>query len=56
MDCIATVAMNDANGGEGRLDGIVEDVPLDYGSIRTRANLYVGKHVPFDLLLRRPWQ
>src|SRR6202790_4034349 len=56
IDCTATVSMNDANGGQGKIEGIVEDVPLDYGSVRTRANLYVGQHVPFDLLLGRPWQ
>src|SRR6202451_748577 len=56
IDYSATVSMNDANGGEGKLGGIVENVPLDYGSVRTRANLFVGAHVPFDLLLGRPWQ
>ena len=56
IDYSAKQSMNDANGGEGKLQGIVENVPLDYGSVRTRANLYVGSHVPFDLLLGRPWQ
>src|SRR6202044_3297407 len=56
IDYSATVSMNDANGGEGKLGGIVENVPLDYGSVRTHADLFVGAHVPFDLLLGRPWQ
>jgi hypothetical protein len=48
--------MNDANGGEGHLSGMVENVPLNCGGVMTQANLYVGEHVPFDLLLGRPWQ
>jgi len=56
IDFTASMSMNDANGGEGKLNGIVENVPLEYGSVLTRANLYVGAHVPFDLLLGRPWQ
>src|SRR6266436_3453762 len=51
-----SVSMNDANGGEGNLHGIVENVPLNCGGVMTQANLYVGTHVPFDLLLGRPWQ
>ena len=51
-----SLAMNDTNSGEGKLDGMVVNVPLDFGGVRTCANLYVGKHVPFDLLLGRPWQ
>ena len=51
-----SITMNDANGGEGTLTGIVENVPFTYGAVRTRANLYVGAHVPFDLLLGRLWQ
>jgi hypothetical protein len=51
IDYSASLSMNDANGGEGKLQGIVENVPLEYGSVCTRANLYVGAHVPFDLLL-----
>ena len=56
MDVGASVAMNDANGGEGVLRGLVQEVPLTCGAIKTYANLYVGEHVPFDLLLGRPWQ
>jgi len=56
IDYTAAISMNDANGGEGKLAGIVDNVPLDFGSVKTRANLYVGTHVPFDLLLGRPWQ
>jgi hypothetical protein len=48
--------MNDANGGEGQLRGLVQNVPLTCGGVHTQANLYVGDHVPFSLLLGRPWQ
>ena len=56
IDCSVSISMNDANGGEGKLEGLVREVPLSFGSVRTRANLHVGRHVPFDLLLGRPWQ
>ncbi|KIM75081.1 hypothetical protein PILCRDRAFT_92282 [Piloderma croceum F 1598] len=56
IDCTASMSMNDANGGEGKLNGIVENVLLEFGSVLTCANLYVGAHIPFDLLLGRPWQ
>jgi len=56
IDRNTSVSMNDANGGEGNLNGIVENVPLNCGGVMTHANLYVGDHVPFDLLLGRPWQ
>lgn len=56
MDITQSLSMNDANGGEGTLKGLVRQVPLNIGNIQTLANLYVGEHVPFDLLLGRPWQ
>jgi hypothetical protein len=56
MDIAKTLAMNDANGGEGVLRGLVQHVPLSCGQVLTQANLYVGEHVPFQLLLGRPWQ
>jgi hypothetical protein len=56
MDIAKTLAMNDANGGEGVLRGLVQHVPLSCGQVHTQANLYVGEHVPFQLLLGRPWQ
>jgi len=56
IDRKTSVSMNDANGGEGNLHGIVKNVPLNCGGVMTQANLYVGSHVPFDLLLGRPWQ
>ena len=31
-------------------------MPLTCGSVLTKANLYVGEHVPFQLLLGRLWQ
>jgi hypothetical protein len=56
LDIKQTVAMNDANGGKGTLSGLVCDVPLKCGAVKTLANLYIGKNAPFDLLLGRPWQ
>jgi len=56
IDHSNTVNMNDANGGERTLQGLVKNVPLMCGGVSTEANLYVGEHVPFQLLLGRPWQ
>jgi hypothetical protein len=56
MDIAKSLTMNDANGGEGILRGLVQHVPLTCGIVSTEANLYVGEHVPFQLLLGRPWQ
>ncbi|KAH9925198.1 uncharacterized protein B0H18DRAFT_1119623 [Fomitopsis serialis] len=56
MDIARLCQMNDANGGAGALRGLVENVPLTCGNVRTIANLYIGERVPFDLLLGRPWQ
>ncbi|KLO04018.1 hypothetical protein SCHPADRAFT_789787, partial [Schizopora paradoxa] len=56
MDVTQGINMNDANGGEGKLRGLVKKVPIGLGTILTFANIYVGEHVPFDLLLGRPWQ
>jgi len=56
MDIAKTLSMNDANGGEGTLRGLVQHVPLTCGSFSTKANLYVGEHMPFQLLLGRLWQ
>jgi hypothetical protein len=50
------ISIADANGGQGKLEGIVKNVPLHCGEVATCANLYVGTHVPFELLLGRPWQ
>ncbi|KAJ8488790.1 hypothetical protein ONZ45_g13826 [Pleurotus djamor] len=50
------VVMNDANGGQGTLEGIVRHVPLTCGSLTTHANIFLGVDVPFQLLLGRPWQ
>ena len=56
IDLSKGVSMNDANGGEGYLKGLVSNVALSCGGVHTKANLYVGENVPFDLLLGRPWQ
>lgn len=55
IDNDVSISMKDAN-GEGKLKGIIENVPLDFGSVQTRANFYVGDQAPFDMLLGRPWQ
>jgi hypothetical protein len=56
MDITKTMSMNDANEGEGTLHGLVQHVPLMCGNVATEANLYMGEHTPFQLLLGRPWQ
>lgn len=56
IDLRSRVMMNDANGTSRALNGLVENVPLHCGGLQTTASLHVGKHVPFDLLLGRPWQ
>jgi hypothetical protein len=43
--------MLDANGGEGYLSGLIENVPLTCGTALTYANIYVGENLPFQLLL-----
>ena len=56
IDITKTMQMNDANGGVGQLAGVAKRVPLHCGNVKTFADIYVGDHVPFDLLLGRPWQ
>ncbi|KZP29953.1 hypothetical protein FIBSPDRAFT_726795, partial [Athelia psychrophila] len=56
VDLRQTMAIADANGGRGKLIGMVENVPLHCGTVKTLANLYVGSHVPYELILGRPWQ
>ncbi|KZP15610.1 hypothetical protein FIBSPDRAFT_692344, partial [Athelia psychrophila] len=56
VDMQQTMTIADANGGRGKLIGIVEDVPLHCGTVKTMASLYVGIHVPYEMLLGRPWQ
>lgn len=56
LDTQSTVNMNDANGGASKLSGLVSNVPLTCGGVKTVASLYIGDKVPFDLLLGRPWQ
>lgn len=50
------IAMNDANGGSGRLLGLVDQVPIQFGHIKTPISAYVAQNPPFDGLLGRPWQ
>ncbi|KAF7965113.1 hypothetical protein HWV62_45565 [Athelia sp. TMB] len=56
IDYRRAMKISDANGGQGRLIGMVKNVPLNCGEVSTAADLYVGQHVPFSLLLGRPWQ
>ncbi|KAF8992948.1 hypothetical protein BDQ17DRAFT_1454707 [Cyathus striatus] len=56
MDVSQAVTMTDANGGEGMLAGLIENVELTSGGLSTRANLYVKSGTPFEVLLGRPWQ
>ena len=51
-----TATMKDANGGAGKLEGKIDNVPLRCGGVLTKATLFVGQQLPFDLLLGRPWQ
>lgn len=55
-DLTCSVTMNDANGGEGFLQGCVANIPLMCGSVLTPATCWVGEQTPFQLLLGRPWQ
>ncbi|CDO69398.1 hypothetical protein BN946_scf184270.g1, partial [Trametes cinnabarina] len=48
--------MHDASGGRTALLGIVEDIPLKIGHIKTPITAYVQEKAPFDGLLGRPWQ
>ena len=48
--------MNDINGGISYLKGLIQDVPLACGGVKTCTDLYIAEKVPFDLLLGRPWQ
>lgn len=50
------VGMQDASGGHSKLKGLIEEVPLNCGKVRTKANLFVGENLPYKLLLGRAWQ
>lgn len=54
FDSKEKISIADANGGQGKLEGMVANVPLNCGEVSTKATLYVGTHVPFELLLGRP--
>src|SRR5580658_1928812 len=56
LDMKQTIDMNDANGGKETLAGLVSNVPLRCGAVKTIAHLYISRNAPFDLLLGRPWQ
>ncbi|OSC96325.1 hypothetical protein PYCCODRAFT_1472714 [Trametes coccinea BRFM310] len=48
--------MHDASGGRTALLGIVEDIPLKIGHIKTPITAYIQEKAPFDGLLGRLWQ
>jgi len=57
IDISKRIVMSDVNGNSGMLEGLIQKVPLRCGALLTEANLHVGRdHLPFDLLLGRPWQ
>jgi hypothetical protein len=56
IDLHRSIKMNDANGGEGQLKGLISNVTFRCGAVDTSANLFVGEKSPFTLLLGRPWQ
>ncbi|KAA1478915.1 hypothetical protein DENSPDRAFT_756726, partial [Dentipellis sp. KUC8613] len=56
MDVEAKVRMNDVNGNQSTLRGLVQNVGLRCGAVATLANMYVADNVPFAMLLGRPWQ
>ncbi|THH21601.1 hypothetical protein EUX98_g8340 [Antrodiella citrinella] len=51
-----SVAIKDANGGLGRAVGMIPNVPVSCGHVKTVTNFFVAKDIPFDGLLGRPWQ
>ncbi|THH13789.1 hypothetical protein EUX98_g9683, partial [Antrodiella citrinella] len=51
-----SVAIKDANGGLGRAVGMIPNVPVSCGHVKTITNFFVAKDIPFDGLLGRPWQ
>ncbi|TFY65336.1 hypothetical protein EVG20_g5637 [Dentipellis fragilis] len=56
VDITCSIDMTDANGQSSVLTGLVQDAEFGVGIINTRADIYVGDDIPFDLLLGRPWQ
>ncbi|KAL1684627.1 hypothetical protein GGG16DRAFT_106850, partial [Schizophyllum commune] len=56
LDTAGALTMNDANGGEGYISGVMNQISLELGPICTKTDIYLGAKVPFDLLLGRPWQ
>ena len=45
-----------ANNEQGHLQGIIKNVELTCGDVRTWAYVYIADNAPFDLLLERLWQ
>ncbi|KAJ7050867.1 hypothetical protein C8F01DRAFT_1263568 [Mycena amicta] len=56
LDASKHINMGDTNGGQAQLHGYLKDVSLIAGGTESLASFWVGKHVPFEVLLGRPWQ
>lgn len=56
IDFRKSMRIYDANGNQGLLSGLIRNVLLSCGDVKTMANLWVSKNAPFGLLLGRPWQ
>ncbi|KAJ6503467.1 hypothetical protein C8R47DRAFT_1210714 [Mycena vitilis] len=56
VDMNRTMNMNDANGGQGQLQGYIQDVEFNCGGVITSTDLWMSQQAPFELLLGRPWQ
>ena len=46
--------MSDANEGKGKLEGFLQNVPLNCGTVEPLVNIYIGNNALFDLLLGQP--
>ncbi|KAF8158653.1 hypothetical protein K438DRAFT_1620500, partial [Mycena galopus ATCC 62051] len=56
VDMGRVTSMNDANGGQGQLRGLIQDVDFSCGGAFTMTDLWVSQTAPFSLLLGWPWQ
>ena len=56
MDINASLTLRDANGGNGKLKGLIPNLPIQIGGLTTHSNFWVSTDCPLDILLGRPWQ
>jgi hypothetical protein len=57
IDISREITMNDVNGHSKVLNGMINSVPLRCGNVMTEAtDMFVGRTLPCELLLGRPWQ